>query len=106
MKFGDVPEDVKSGDPVKKSDVMDMYDWLNKDVNYLRFHTWADYTLSQQVQSGTDGDASLPTPVGDSVIYEWVWYYSYGTYADPYGYWRRTTANNFTISFTVSKAST
>lgn len=56
VKFGVVPEDVESGDPVKRSDVMDMYDWMNKDVNYLRFHTWADYTLSQQVQSGTDGN--------------------------------------------------
>lgn len=106
VKFGDVPTDVESGDPVKRSDVMDMYDWMNKNVNYLRFHTWADYTLTQQVESGTDGEGTLPAPVSNSVIYDWIWYYSNGTYSDEYGYWRRTTANNFTISFTVSKAST
>ena len=106
VKFGVVPEDVECGDPVQRSDVMDMYDWMNKDVNYLRFHTWADYTLSQQVQSGTDGNGQLPTPVGNSVIYCWEWYYSNGTHSDEYGYWRRTKANDFTISFTVAKVST
>lgn len=105
VDFGDVPEDVKSGDPVKRTDVMDMYDWMKKDVRYVRFQGNAQYTMNgYQIDSGIDGEGQLPTPWQRPIIYYWEWYYSNGPNQDEYGYWRKTVANDFTISFTLEGA--
>lgn len=109
VTFGDVPANVESGDPVKRTDVSDMYDWMKKDVKYLRYISQANYvTNGYQVQSGVDGVGELPYDLNDHepYLYSWDWWYSNGTNSDEYGYWVKSVANNFTVSFTISNLTT
>ena len=105
VAFGDVPPDVKKGDPVRRTDTMDMFDWMNAGVSHLRFSNKSTVDFSSyDTEWGTEVSGSLPAPVACPVVYDWDWGYSAGEHSDTYGYWRRMTVNTFPVTATLAGA--
>ncbi len=105
LEFGDVPDDVKVGDPVRREDVSGMFDWLQdvRAFSVMPYESGATVE-SYTTESGTAGSGTLPAPVASPTIYDYDWYYNKTDDSDEYGYWRRMVADGLSVSVTVSGA--
>jgi hypothetical protein len=102
VTFGDVPANVKRGDPVRRKDVSDMFAWMDVGASHVRCRVSYAYSgWSYSTTSGGDGETP-PLPVEYPAAYEWSWHYSnFGNPPNPYGYWRRMVAT-FNVSATLT----
>lgn len=117
VSFGDVPTDVSVGDPVRRSDVMDMYDWM-ADVKYYQHYenSLAEQSISYITPSQgftgaywADPDVRVIYSPLRNEIYAYHWVYGHYESGDPWeymegGYWYRRYANPFTITVTLPLA--
>ena len=80
ISFSDVPADVVVGDPMKRTDISDLFDWLaEKQPRYVKRFLNAIETeiTSSSTNHGDEGNRSweeLSTP-GDHDVYRWNWFY-------------------------------
>ena len=78
VEFDDVPANVEVGDPLRKTDIMDMFDWMKGVKAIERDSMWADdWSMtyrSTHDEEGYDVDYPLPAPTG-LTIYRWWWDY-------------------------------
>lgn len=100
ISFDDVPEDVKVGDPLRKTDISDLYDWMgNKHPKYIRRWMYdVEYEItSNNTTHGDEGNRSWEefSAPGDNTIYNWEWFYIHAPDDSPFahivngGAWRR-----------------
>ncbi len=76
------PDDVKVGDPLRKTDISDMFDWIenNKPTYVKRYMANTTYEItSDSITHGDEGSRSWEEigSVGNNQLYEWYWFYVY-----------------------------
>jgi len=111
VTFGTVPADVASGDPVARTDVSDVFDWMQ---NVVCVHFAQSYTpvISAWTtdEDATEGNTSgwTPTAPTSSMLMLWQWTFNdWGTGRLEWltgGGRRRQYASDFTITATLAVA--
>ena len=80
VHFGDVPADVIVGDPMRRTDISDMFDWMaEKHPKFVKRYMLNIETeiVSSTTNHGDEGNRSweeLSAP-GDNCVYRWNWFY-------------------------------
>ncbi len=100
ISFGNVPDDVAVGDPVRREDVSRVYDFMENAKAVGRELPFTVSFTPTVADSDTEGAGTMPMPVEFPVAYDWDWYYSQGDYQDTFGYYRRTTSS-FSVSVSL-----
>ena len=84
ISFGEVPEDVKVGDPLRRTDISDMFDWMkNTPPKYFRRYVtnFKSEIVGSSTTHGDEGNRSweeLAAP-SDREVYKWNWFYLWVT---------------------------
>lgn len=105
VAFGDIHEEVSVGDPVRKTDISDVFDWM-KDVKYAARGVGVSlpefsYTASSDQEGSRSADEIGPPDSSVHDLYKWDWFYyeTNGRLSHMNGgAWKRSFANSFSIS--------